>query len=601
MKRLIPSLILTALFVAACNTSAAPEATSEIVATVSEEAAPAAATDAPAPATETLASSEQDHSFETGSASIEIEIPLDGRLAEPIEIETEHGVRFTAAAGTLLRLNTGQFVTGPITIGIDDGQGFGELPADVTIDGTVRVYGLVETASGPELLKVLLEPAGKLWLNLGPEDAGTWRIYSPMDETGRLQGPLPDGIAAGTSGVLAAPANPAPSRQFTLGPAGLVHLDPNAPGPESDIGNLGITHYDFTGGGLGAAVEGTNYFELEIGGDEDDEWPRLWQFRILREADGQILAGDVAGIGQPGIGIGDDALGLASLGQELGYSVEVVGKNGSRFIRVRTRFNDKIRIVGFLCNEDGTQTPFGGVASGGSPDESAPGPYNGVIDISVDGWGEYEDHLEVFQTVFDTVFELGNAGGETALTSDNSFQAGDSGNFSSNFRAGGYSGSVQDIGAALPDDWEFDYGSRQIHITIPCPPPMAVDYSGQKIWLYDLESLKIVLSLTLDIPIQGTVLSPNGRELFIAGEKEIIEVTIPKLDPDATLLCDEVLTQQVPNTVNVDGVVMNCRYYDESNDNAGSNVVDVEIVWLSLKGLEPIVVPIVVNSRYAAG
>ncbi len=230
MKRLMPSLILAALFVTACNTSAPPEATAEIVTTVAEETVPAAETETPAPATEIPATSEPDHSFETGSASLAIEVPLDGRLAEPIEIETEHGIRFSAAAGTLLRTLSGMFVTGPITIGIDDAGDFGALPDDIEVDGVVRLYVLVQTTRGPELLNVRFEPAVQLQLNMIEEGADERVIYIPaVRGDGHLLGPLPE-AAAVVTGVLAAPANPdrhpQNSNSFLIRTAAIIEVNP---------------------------------------------------------------------------------------------------------------------------------------------------------------------------------------------------------------------------------------------------------------------------------------------------------------------------------------------------------------------------------------
>ena len=201
MKKAIWLLMFMVLVLTACQRTPAP--TAAPAATAAEAVEPAAPTEAPP--TESAAALVS-HAFETGSASLEIEVPLDGRLAEPIEIETEHGVRFSAEAGTVLRTLRGMFVTGPITIGIDDADGFGAPPDDIEVDGVVRVYLLVQTASGPELLNVRFEPAGQLQLPQAEADTGIWVTYSPLAGSRRLQGPLPEAAAA-TSGVLAAPAN----------------------------------------------------------------------------------------------------------------------------------------------------------------------------------------------------------------------------------------------------------------------------------------------------------------------------------------------------------------------------------------------------------
>ncbi len=395
MKCLMSSLILTALFVAACNTSAAPEATSEIDETVAEEAAPAAATETAVPATEAPLS----HAFETGSSSLAIEVPLDGRLAEPVEIETEKGVRFSAEAGTLLRTLSGMFVTGPITIGIDDDGDFGALPDDIAVDGIVRVYVLVQTASGPELLNVRFEPAGQLRISLTEEHAGEWATYSPAARGGgRLQGALPETTAAATSGVLAAPAN-------------------------SDV--------------------------------------RLQESRII--IPGKVVTGFNRYLGQPVVDFG-----------EFGNS-RIVGLAG---------FTDTTYVI-----ED-------------------------PITIKVEGWGGIDSHYDIIDLLL----------GIDADAVDGGFDPGSWGSYMSEINIVNFAGSANDVVQALSDaDFDVSQKDGNIVITIPCPWIPAVDYFGQNIWLYDLLSLEILWSATLEDPIEHAMISSDGENMFLLTENEIFD------------------------------------------------------------------------------
>ncbi len=229
MKKVFWLVTLMVMVFTACQRS--PAETAAPAATAAEAAAPTEA-----PPTESAAAPVS-HAFETGSAALEIEVPLDGRLAQPIEIETEHGVRFSAEAGTLLRTLRGMFVTGPITIGIDDAGGFGAPPDDIVVDGVVRVYVLVQTASGPELLNVRFEPAGQLQLPQSVDDTGEWATYIPAERGGGyLQGPLPETAAVATSGVLAAPAN------SNVHPQQVMTIKGGNVGINSDFGDTRILH-----------------------------------------------------------------------------------------------------------------------------------------------------------------------------------------------------------------------------------------------------------------------------------------------------------------------------------------------------------------------
>lgn len=524
MKKATWLFMLMVMLITACGRG--PTTTAVPPTPTAESAAQAApAEEAPTPTPAPAAAGPVSHAFETGSAALDVTVPLDGRLAEDIEIETEHGVRFTAEAGTLLRTNTGMFVTGPVTIGIDDAGDFPRLSDEIEMDGVVRVYVLLQTASGPELLHVRFEPAAKLWLNLRvPEDVGDWVTYSPTAGNGRLQGPLPAAAGAAATGVLASPAEPDAGQQFPdWDPlTGLVRFDPNIWNDffisYEDTGIDGFDHF-IEAAVLGEEVEGDEIYELEISGADADDWPRVWSFELYTATPPWLmyLGGYLAGVGSGGLKAGQPAVGVGgdgSPGNPTGYAVSVIARNGKRYIQVRTRFKGQIYIKGFLCNEDATeQTPFEGIAEGGSPGEEDDGPYDPSIPITilVDGWGDYEDHLKIFDRL-DSVF----------LTVDRGFDTGRNGTFFSEFSIHEYTGSAQQIAQTFPADWQATVSNRQIRVAIPCPPPVVITTPGSSLHVVDAETLETLWELLLGEQPHNAISSVWGDRVYVAAEDKLL-------------------------------------------------------------------------------
>jgi hypothetical protein len=448
--------------------------------------------------------------------SVSLDLGRDGCAASGGEAGT--AATLVVRDGTCLRTAIGQRLTGSWRVVL-----MPQTPGEQD-----RAAFRVAAVSDPEGVEVdvRIDPPAEVWVTV--DDRAGWELWSEFKTHAMPSRQL-------TRDHTAAPSFQYPDGTWGAQPAdgGFLYDPARAVWVVLSDGSR-VHRFRDKGYGRGGEVEGDVVHTLELPGE--GEWPRLCKVDLIGE-DASWLGGI---LDNPGLTVGDPE--VATPGGL--YAVSVVEEGGRRLLRVRTKFHNEIKLRGWLYQQSGDPTPFEGVADGGSPDEEEPGPYDGIVEIWLRGWGGFDEWARM---AADTLDVDAPAGANHEGWAETSFLEHGDGTYSAEYR-GVWDVSVRELADRLPEDWEVEVRDRLLVVTQPCPAPprgVVTTWPGNEIVLFN----PLTLEEERRFPAPGTpgdiVIDPGGSTIGMV-VPEGFTLCLPTLGGDDTLYCSEAWSEEPP-------------------------------------------------------
>lgn len=437
-------------------------------------------------------------SFGTGFQDVTLD--ASGALPGGATITTDAGAQLVVAPGTRFRTALGEVLRGAVRIGLDDGGGSATWPGLVEPAATFRAF--VRQTDGSEFPRAIrFEPAVRVVHQMGDTTGliGTVSVEAPPGGAG---GPGKRGKAG--------PPDPGASL-----PEGEVEPDFDDDGELSGVETYVMTDdlrrsIDFENRNATGLVEGDVVHEFVIPGDATSEWPRVYYVDIETVAVGGFSEFLGCVEGYPGLTVGESA--AEHHGR---YDVSVIGRDGQRIVRVRTRFRNRLRFRVAYCEEGNVPGLVAGAPiSDPVPPEDDPeadeGPYDGTLTLIIDGWGEYPDH-EKYLRKLEAGLPL-----DAAIDGDG-FDTEAGGRYSAAYRVIGWEGSARQLlGILGVDPSDAEIADRYVLVHEECPPPVAVvsAFDGTKFFVYTLQPFAPLHEIEVGGPARQVVIDATGTRAW---------------------------------------------------------------------------------------
>ena len=397
------------------------------------------------------------NAFATGFVEFPLTLDATGTLATGATATTTTGIAVTIADGTVFRALTGEALTGPVVVRVDDGaEDRSWLEARTgPNDGVLRVQAFLVAAGGTRLpMDTVFTPPLEVDLAavMGAEIDGTlalepWRPL--LSGTGVTPlgggGEPPSGVDwlryESWSGLAASPTVVSIPTSTLTG----AHLDdPSIPPP-------------------GSVFVGDTIFELPLGPVGTD-YPRLCCVKLINPDTHQIVR---LGCWPPGLFLPGQARVLGRVGRPPDVRIEIVEVAGERRVRVRSPLGNVFKIRTIVKPAAGVDPVSSDDPTDGSDDESDEDKtYLGFVSVTIIGCGGYAEGIATLELI-ESLLPAG-----PDLTTDDSEAEGGVQTTHGGIHNDGR--SVQTIAAGFPPGWDVTFGNRTIVIRLPWPPPPIV-------------------------------------------------------------------------------------------------------------------------------
>lgn len=452
----------------------------------------------------------KEHVVDMGSASLDLELPADGVIAEEQLLTTTTGWQLRIEAGTVLRTRFGVPLAGAVELSFsedDKPRKVGCPFAAVCVCVTVQDVQLGAPANPVCVFDppLVLSPPASGFLGGGlelPDIIGvSWDLFVPGETGpggglafGELDTGLGDGLGIGAFDDLGA--------TIFSDSAGI------------DILCAGNGTFTFASDPHSApALSDPVTTDLVVPGGAGDEYPKLKKLAVRDRSTGRVVG--VYTADQPVLGLGDVGTVVMPAGAPLG-ELSVTGQGIDRVVRLRSDFRNAWRLVATLCHEDGSESVVDG-GDGPGADETAEFEYAGPVTVTVDYKGD---------ALLGALRHMGalDAATDGARVKLLSLKPAGANMTRATLELRGFTGATAALTDALDGDFTCTAGPRTLTCVEVCPQPLlfVTDLSFFRLLGILLQTLFDDEVITLPKRPGSMLTDRAGRRTFVAVGNRVV-------------------------------------------------------------------------------